>query len=157
MALKSQMSQLALLGLVLNADDEGRGVAEPSILARELAFTPSDIETALLDLEAYELVQCYQVGKFRYYSLPRWLEWQNLRRPAVSKFPPPLAQTGQVVSNVANNSPHFSAHFGNFPQSADTYSVDGNILPQSADTHPVNENSSPQSASEGKGRRREQN
>lgn len=63
--------RLILISLVLAADDEGRGFAHPTVLACEsgLAYSSEEIEQALLDLEAHDLVQCYQNGRHRYYSL----------------------------------------------------------------------------------------
>src|SRR5712692_1439215 len=93
MALSSGDVRLILIGLILNADDEGRGLAHARILGRELDYPPEVIESALQEMEACELVQCYQVERHRYYSLRRWGEWQTLSKPTQSRFPapPPLS------------------------------------------------------------------
>ncbi len=81
---------LILIGLILKADDHGRGFAHCTLLGREIrGYAPEQIESALHALEALELVTLYEVGRHRYYSLPRWNEWQKLREPAKSKFPAP--------------------------------------------------------------------
>ena len=81
---------LILIGLILRADDYGRGFAHSTLLGREIrGYSPEQIESALHVLEALELVTLYEVGRHRYYSLPRWNEWQKLRDPAKSKFPVP--------------------------------------------------------------------
>ena len=81
---------LILIGLILKADDHGRGFAHCTLLGREIrGYAPEQIESALHVLEALELVTLYEVGRHRYYSLPRWNEWQKLREPAKSKFPAP--------------------------------------------------------------------
>ncbi len=89
MSLSSSDVRLILVGLVLNADDYGRGLAHPNILGRDLDFTPEQIEGALPELEQADLVRCYQGGKHRYYALLRWEEWQTLTKRSPSKFPAP--------------------------------------------------------------------
>ena len=85
---------LILIGLILKADDHGRGFAHSTLLGREIrGYAPEQIESALQALQQLELVTLYEVGRHRYYSLPRWNEWQKLHTPAKSKFPaPPTSQ-----------------------------------------------------------------
>ena len=81
---------LILIGLILKADDHGRGFAHSTLLGREIrGYAPEQIESALHALQQLELVTLYEVGRHRYYSLPRWSEWQKLHTPAKSKFPAP--------------------------------------------------------------------
>ncbi len=81
---------LILIGLILNADDYGRGIAHSLRLGREIrGYSEEQIETALHTLEAAGLVTLYEVSRFRYYSLPRWHEWEKLSDPAKSKYPVP--------------------------------------------------------------------
>lgn len=89
MTLSSGDIRLVLIGLVLNADDEGRGLAHAKILGREMDYPPELIEAALQEIETCELVECYQVERHRYYSLPRWREWETLSKPTPSKYPAP--------------------------------------------------------------------
>jgi len=89
MALSSGDARLILVGLVLSADDEGRGLAHARILGRELDYPPELIDAALQEMEACDLVQCYQVERHRYYSLRRWRDWQTLSKPTPSRFPAP--------------------------------------------------------------------
>ena len=58
MSLSSPDWRLILVGMVLNADDWGRGLAHPVILGRDLDYAPDVIEAALVELEQGELVQC---------------------------------------------------------------------------------------------------
>jgi hypothetical protein len=97
MALSSGDARLILIGLVLNADDEGRGLAHAGILGRELDYPAEVIEEALAEMEACDLVQCYQVERHRYYRLRRWHDWQTLSKPTPSRFPapPPLPSAGE--------------------------------------------------------------
>jgi DNA-binding transcriptional ArsR family regulator len=94
MSLSSGDVRLILVGLVLHADDYGRGLAHAVILGRDLDYPPDTIETALGELEQAELLQCYQEGKHRYYALTRWNDWQKLNKPTPSKLPAPPIREG---------------------------------------------------------------
>src|SRR6266487_4748553 len=91
MNLGSRDTQLILVGLVLTADDEGRELAHPKLLGRELDYPPEQIESALQELAANDLLILYQVGKHRYFSLTRWGQWQTLssNKITISKYPAP--------------------------------------------------------------------
>ncbi len=80
MSLSSGDVRLILVGLVLHADDYGRGLAHTAILGRDLDYPPEVIEAALCELERADLLQCYQIGKHRYYALTRWNDWQKLTK-----------------------------------------------------------------------------
>src|SRR5437764_9890572 len=62
-------TQLILVGLVLLADDEGRELAHPKLLSREIDYPPEQIESSLRELADNDLLLLYQVGRHRYYSL----------------------------------------------------------------------------------------
>ncbi|MEO9030506.1 MAG: hypothetical protein ABI413_17000 [Ktedonobacteraceae bacterium] len=90
MNLSSKDTQLILLGLILAADDEGREVAHAGLLGREMDYPAEQIEAALQDLVANDLLLLYQVGKHRYYHLTRWNQWQTLGgRITSSRYPAP--------------------------------------------------------------------
>jgi hypothetical protein len=100
-------TQAILIGLVLCADDHGRGMAHANWLARKLNRDTGMIEAAFTQLQEHRLVQCYQVELQRYYVLLKWWEWEaGLRNPARSKYPepPPSAET----EHVKKVSPTFS-------------------------------------------------
>ena len=101
MSLSSGDMRLILVGLVLHADDWGRGLAHSVILGRDLDYPPEVIEAALAELEQAELIQCYQAGKHRYYVLTRWDEWQKLpqARRTPSRIPAPPALEGSDASS----------------------------------------------------------
>src|SRR5450759_2094377 len=101
MNLASKDHQLILVGLVLMADDEGRELAHAKLLSRELDYPPEQIEAALSDLSANDLVVLYQVGKHRYYSLTRWGQWQTLSpaKITLSKYPEPPAREERMPSD----------------------------------------------------------
>src|SRR5690242_2938646 len=82
-------AQVILIGLVLTADDHGRGLAHTGLLSRKLNKAEPLIEATLVQLEARQLLCCYADEHQRYYALPRWKEWETLSKPARSKYPEP--------------------------------------------------------------------
>src|SRR5262245_35596868 len=83
-------AQAILIGLVLCADDHGRGMAHANWLARKLNRDAGMIEAALTQLQEHRLLQCYQVEQQRYCVLLKWKEWQaGLRNPARPQYPEP--------------------------------------------------------------------
>lgn len=91
MSLSSKDTQLILIGLVLTADDEGREVAHAGLLGREMDYSAEQMEAALQELAANDLLVLYQVGKHRYYQLARAIRgWQTLGgRSTPSRYPAP--------------------------------------------------------------------
>ncbi len=91
--LSSKDTQLILIGLVLAADDEGREVAHAGLLGCEMDYPAEQVEAALQELAASDLLVLYQVGKHRYYQLTRvWREWQTLGgHKTPSRYPAPPA------------------------------------------------------------------
>jgi DNA-binding transcriptional ArsR family regulator len=107
----SKDGQLILVGLVLLADDEGRELAHPRLLSREVDYPPEQIEAALAELVENDLVVLYQAGKHRYYSLTRWNQWQSLssQKITLSKYPAPpehaeVAHCSEEVSHAGDSS-----------------------------------------------------
>src|SRR5690349_4609967 len=107
----SDTAQNVLIGLTLNADDWGRGVAESGILARQLNKEAGVIDQALLDLEAKGFIHCYQAQDTRCFQHLKWEIWESgLRedRRAPSEYPaPPQEQTEacrEIPGNAASSS-----------------------------------------------------
>ena len=149
MNLESQDHQLILVGLVLMADDEGRELAHAKLLSRELDYPPEQIEAALADLSANDLVVLYQVGRHRYYSLTRWGQWQTLSLAKItpSKYPaPPAREDGMPLDGSPETAKSPSQHFPEFPRE-----TPGNAA-VSLD-FPSQGNSSESNSSEGEGKR----
>ena len=112
MSLSSGDVRLILVGLVLHADDYGRGLAHPDIVGRDLAYPPEAIEAAFAELEQAELVQCYRVGRHRYYVVSRWEDWQKLHKPTPSRYPAPPAGVHEPGADVPGKSEIFSGNPG---------------------------------------------
>jgi DNA-binding transcriptional ArsR family regulator len=118
-------TQVILLGLVLLADDYGRGPAHPGLLARKCNKDQAIVERALAELEVAELVQRYRDGRHCYYFLRRWFEWESLSKPTRSRYPapPPLPE---AFDSAVSASPKQAGSFrekpkkaGNFPAEAE--------------------------------------
>lgn len=87
--LSSDTIRLIMIGLILDADDEGRGSAHPRLLARKLDKHLEDIDHALVELQAHGILQCYEVSGRAYYVLCHWHKYQTLSKPTPSTYPAP--------------------------------------------------------------------
>ncbi len=118
MSLSSPDGRLILVGLVLGADDWGRGLAHSVIVGRDLDYPPEVIEATLAELEQADLVRCYQSGKHRYYVLTRWDEWQKLpeAKRTSSRIPAPPAFEG--VGASSQDFPDFSGENLEIPENS---------------------------------------
>lgn len=80
------------VGLITEADDHGRVVAEPEQL-RAIIFpyhpkeTPPKIQAGLEHLSDLGLCRLYRVGSVQYADLPSWRDHQKVAHPAASKLP----------------------------------------------------------------------
>jgi len=101
----SKDSQLILVGLVLLADDEGRELAHPRLLSREIDYPPEQIEATLQELVENDLV-VYQAGKHCYYGLTRWNQWQSIssQKMTPSKYPAPPESVSDAVPVAVDTS-----------------------------------------------------
>ena len=91
----SFLARLIFVGLISQADDEGRGKASPAYIKSTLfpyedGIRLIDIEKALSEIGQHLSVTYYSTidGK-QYYSLDSWMDWQTLDKPKPSKFPAP--------------------------------------------------------------------
>ncbi len=98
-------AQVILIGLVLLADDHGRGLAHSGLLSRKLNKAEPLIEATLIQLAAQQLLCCYADEHQRYYALTRWWEWETLSKPARSKYPEPPSMKGKTSFPQAPEKP----------------------------------------------------
>ena len=82
------------MGLISNADDEGRGRANSKLIKSTMFpydedLTSKDIETMLFNLAKLKIVILYTVDNQEFYFLPNFLKHQNINRPSPSKLPAP--------------------------------------------------------------------
>jgi hypothetical protein len=94
-------TRLIMIGIILDADDEGRGSAHRTVLARKLHQEVELIENALKELEQHGILQCYEVAGRPYYVLCHWHTYQTLSNPTPSKFPAPPAAHHQGASTTS--------------------------------------------------------
>ncbi len=104
--LSSNTTRLILIGIILDADDEGRGSAHSQLLARKLNEQEAQIEGALIELEEHGILQCYQVQGRGYYTLCHWHKYQTLSKPTPSQYPAPHQEQRQHASD-----PHSIGYF----------------------------------------------
>lgn len=86
--------RLLFMGLISNADDEGRGRAnfkliKSTIFPYDEDLSSEDIQKMLLSLSKLKLVIFYEVDSQEFYFLPNFLKHQNINRPTPSKLPVP--------------------------------------------------------------------
>ncbi len=114
----SSDAQVILIGLVLIADDHGRGLAHTGLLARKFNKPVELIEETLALLEQQQLVTCYQDEQQRYYALCRWTEWETLSKPARSKYPaPPSARSADNTPQCPGSSHNAQEKLGDCGES----------------------------------------
>ena len=110
------------VGLILQADDAGRGDARPAYIKGHVftfrdRVTLKDIDAAFHALAAYSCVDLYTVGGRPYYAFPNWAKHQRIR-DCKPKYPGP-----EEADNVQS-----AAACGDLPQSAATC---GDLPPES--------------------------
>lgn len=92
----SLMGRLLFIGMFSNADDEGRGIANPVFL-RSIVFPydenikGADIDEILAEISEKMSVDIYSCDGKRYYQLTNWDKWQKVDKPKPSLFPAPDA------------------------------------------------------------------
>lgn len=85
------MARLLLMGLVISADDQGRGKAHPALL-RSLIFPYDDVLlTDIADwlalVETNGTIRLYTIGEKEYYQLLNWWQYQAHQYARPSEFP----------------------------------------------------------------------
>ncbi|SDX45816.1 hypothetical protein SAMN05444487_11847 [Marininema mesophilum] len=88
------MARLTFMGLISQADDEGRMGGHPALIKSQVfpydaQITPDQVREWLGYLEEKELIQQYTVAGQLYISLPNFLKHQKINRPTPSKLPGP--------------------------------------------------------------------
>lgn len=90
--------RLLFMGLISNADDEGRLQGHPSLL-RSIIFpydndlTPEQVKVWLDGLNNKQLIQIYQVNNQTYILIPNFHKHQTINKPTKSTLPVPLKTT----------------------------------------------------------------
>lgn len=89
----SIMARLIWIGLISQADDEGRGRANPvyiksTLFAYDEDMGLSKITKALNEIMSVMSISVYEVDGKRYYQLENWDKFQTINRPTPSQIPP---------------------------------------------------------------------
>lgn len=86
-------ARLLLLGLISNADDDGRFLASPNAINGAVFpnddLPPAKVARWLDELVDAGVVHLYTVASVRYGCLPTWHEHQVIDRYSPSPLPPP--------------------------------------------------------------------
>lgn len=99
----SILARLIWVGLISNADDEGRGKANTSYLKSQLfpyddELSLKKIETSLKEIEKLMSIKFYEVNGKKYYQLTKWDKFQKIDRPSVSQIPA-FTQNNDAIDN----------------------------------------------------------
>lgn len=89
----SMFARLLLIGMISNADDAGRGKANPIFLKSTIfpydEISIEEVKSALGELSRNISVVIYQNNHKDYYEFQNWNKWQSINRPQPSQIPPP--------------------------------------------------------------------
>lgn len=101
----SKEARLLFIGLITQADDDGRLVGAPRLLWSQIYpwdnFDPNLLEAWMGELTEGELVQAYLADGRDYLALAGWKSHQKISHPTPSKLPkPPKVRRKAPVSLV---------------------------------------------------------
>lgn len=88
----NMVERLLFMGLISNADDEGRGRANPKLLMSSIFpyddIRISDFKSSLAKLAGLGLIRLYQVEGQQYFEVVNFAKHQTINKPTPSAFPP---------------------------------------------------------------------
>lgn len=90
----SLLSRLIFIGLFSNADDEGRGRANP-VYVKSILFPydekirVTDVDNSLQEIANRMSITFYSHNGNKYYALSNWDKWQSIQKKKESIFPAP--------------------------------------------------------------------
>ena len=87
----NMVERLLFMGLISNADDEGRGRANPKLLMSSIFpyddMRISDFKNSLAKLAGLGLIRLYQVESQQYFEIVNFKKYQTVNRPTPSEIP----------------------------------------------------------------------
>lgn len=107
----SRDARLLFVGLITQADDDGRLVAEPALLRAQIFPYDHDLDldtiaTWLLELERERLLVLYMHGRERFAALPSWHRHQKINRKTESRIPEPESEHSvRIHGGLSETSP----------------------------------------------------
>lgn len=104
MAMLSIFARLMFIGMISNADDEGKGRANIAYLKSTIFPYDEDISTrkvneALKAISEHCSVEIYEVDGKQYYRFKNWKSWQKVEKPSPSQIPNPPQSFGEHSGN----------------------------------------------------------
>lgn len=105
----SIMARLVWIGLISQADDEGRGRANPvyiksTLFAYDEDMGLSKITKALNEIMNVMSISVYEVDGKRYYQLDNWDKFQTINRPTPSQIPPKNGASKDIHGTLTEHS-----------------------------------------------------
>lgn len=86
-------ARLLFIGMISNADDEGRGVGSAKSLKAKVFsgddITVAGVEKLKAEVKDHTRTRFYDSDGGKYYQLDRWKTYQTINRPTSSHFPAP--------------------------------------------------------------------
>lgn len=109
----SLAARLLYVGLITQADDEGRQSAHPALIASRVypydgAASLEQIPAWLGELQAAHLIRLYEADGRAYLLVEDWSELQRIPKPSASRIPAPPA-TPQNVPESSTKAPERSS------------------------------------------------
>lgn len=119
----SDFAKLVFIGLISNADDEGKGKANPGYIRSKMFPNDeerrvTDIKKALSEIALNMSITFYEAEGDTFYLLTNWARWQAINRPTPSKIPnppnieQPLGERGESTQNQKLTEDSVSTHGG---------------------------------------------
>jgi hypothetical protein len=104
------------IGVLMEADDEGRLVADPAQLRAKTwpysgRVTVDDVKAGIQCLTKLGLLRLYTVRGTQYAWVPSWHDWQKPKYPTPSKLPAPPG----FRQDSARIPPELPQEWGNLP------------------------------------------
>lgn len=104
----SVLAKVVWFGLISHADDEGKGNADPAFICRyyfpyDETVRATDVEKALIEISTSMSIVIYvAAGDKKFYKLTKWLDYQAIQKPKISKIPDPLqrGKGGDISSDT---------------------------------------------------------
>ena len=116
-AMLTYRQRLLFVGLVTQADDDGRGRAAPltlkmTIFPGDEELRPQEVGKDLIAIGATDMATLYEAGGRRYYALTGWSRHQRISHPTKSTIPKPPPE----IKDLTNNPPESSGALRNPPE-----------------------------------------
>ena len=107
-AMLSIFARLMFIGMISNADDEGKGRANVAYLKSTIFPYDEDVSTrkvndALKTISEHCSVEIYEVDGKQYYRFKNWKSWQKVEKPSPSQIPNPPQPFGEHSGNNSGN------------------------------------------------------